>query len=231
MTRFTLHLPDAPPTSVTLNLPGRHNVQNALAAAAIGWQLGVEPLAIARALEKFQGIGRRFNLHGEKASARARPCWSTTTATIRPNSRRCSRPRARGWPARRLVVAFQPHRYTRTRDLLRRFRRGAVRSRRAGADRGLCRRRSADRRCRCESRWRARSAPVVASIRCWCRMPKALPGVLPDMLHDGDLLILMGAGDIGAAAHRPHWRRRDSTEQIAHDPATQATAISVGSPC
>jgi hypothetical protein len=204
-------------TSVTLNLPGRHNVQNALAAAAIGWQLGVEPLAIARALEKFQGIGRRFNLHGEKDFGTGKAwCWSTTTATIRPNSRPCSRPRARGWPERRLVVAFQPHRYTRTRDLLDEF--AAVLSKSTpGADRSLCRRRSADRRCRCESAgardpgpWSHRSgAGAECEGDCRC--------VLPDVLHDGDLLILMGAGDIGAVAQELAAQGFDG-EQIEHDP-------------
>jgi len=60
--RFTLCLPDGARCPVTLALPGRHNVQNALAAAAVAWQLGVEPAVIARALELFAGIDRRFNL-------------------------------------------------------------------------------------------------------------------------------------------------------------------------
>ena len=59
---FTLCLPDGSRTPVELALPGRHNVQNALAASAVGWQLGVEPTAIAGALQKFAGIGRRFNM-------------------------------------------------------------------------------------------------------------------------------------------------------------------------
>ncbi|HPO24563.1 MAG TPA: UDP-N-acetylmuramate--L-alanine ligase, partial [Arenimonas sp.] len=63
--RFKLHLPDGSEQAVTLNLPGQHNVLNALAAAAVGWQLGVSSEAIASALKKFQGIGRRFNIKGE----------------------------------------------------------------------------------------------------------------------------------------------------------------------
>src|SRR5690606_3156476 len=63
-TSFDLILPDAAPKRVVLNLPGRHNVQNALAAAAIGWQLGVEADVIAAALDRFGGIGRRFNRLG-----------------------------------------------------------------------------------------------------------------------------------------------------------------------
>src|SRR5690606_39277968 len=67
--RFTLRLPEGASVPVTLALPGRHNVLNALAAAAVGWQLGVAPQAIAAALEKFAGIGRRFNDLGEDATA------------------------------------------------------------------------------------------------------------------------------------------------------------------
>ncbi|WP_251276844.1 ATP-binding protein, partial [Enterobacter hormaechei] len=59
--RFTLRLPQGTSQEVVLALPGRHNVLNALAAAAVGWQLGVAPDAIARALEAFAGVGRRFN--------------------------------------------------------------------------------------------------------------------------------------------------------------------------
>ena len=65
--RFSLHLPGADALPVTLNLPGLHNVQNALAAAAVGWQLGIAADAIARALGEFQGVGRRFQIRGEIA--------------------------------------------------------------------------------------------------------------------------------------------------------------------
>ncbi|MCH3689051.1 UDP-N-acetylmuramate--L-alanine ligase, partial [Campylobacter lari] len=67
--RFTLRLPQGTSQEVVLALPGRHNVLNALAAAAVGWQLGVAPDAIARALEGFAGVGRRFNDLGEVTTA------------------------------------------------------------------------------------------------------------------------------------------------------------------
>jgi UDP-N-acetylmuramate--alanine ligase len=198
-TAFVLHLPDAAPLAVTLNLPGRHNVQNALAAAAIGWQLGVEPAAIAQALAKFQGIGRRFNLHGEKAVGDGHVLLVDDYGHHPVELKAVFQAARAGWPERRLVVAFQPHRYTRTRDLLDDF--AAVLSEAdavvltevyaagetpiAGADaKALAR----------AIRARGRIDPVlVANAR-------ALPGVLPDMLLDGDLVILMGAGDIGAVA-------------------------------
>src|SRR3546814_1520730 len=67
--RVELCLPDGTCTPVTRALPGRHNVQNALAAAAVAWQLGIPAEAIASALEKFQGIGRRFNLLAQLTTA------------------------------------------------------------------------------------------------------------------------------------------------------------------
>jgi len=197
--RFTLHLPEAAPIAVTLNLPGRHNVLNALAAASVGWQLGVEPAAIAAALEKFQGIGRRFNLKGELDFGRGKALLVDDYGH-HPRELEAVFAAARGgWPDRRLVVAFQPHRYSRTRDLFDDF--AAVLSSAdavlladvypageapiAGADaKALAR----------AIRARGRLDPVlVGGVR-------ELPRVLPDVLADGDLLLVMGAGDIGAVA-------------------------------
>ncbi|MEO7252090.1 MAG: UDP-N-acetylmuramate--L-alanine ligase, partial [Arenimonas sp.] len=114
---FLLHLPESAPLQVRLNLPGKHNVLNALAAAAIGWQLGVAPEAIARALENFQGIGRRFNIKGEIAFSGGKVLLVDDYGH-HPRELEAVFAAARGgWPERRLVVAFQPHRYSRTRDL------------------------------------------------------------------------------------------------------------------
>ncbi len=197
--RFTLHLPESAPQVVTLNLPGRHNVLNALAAAAIGWQLGVAPAAIASALEKFQGIGRRFNLKGELDFGRGKALLVDDYGH-HPKELEAVFAAARGgWPQRRLVVAFQPHRYSRTRDLFDDF--AAVLSSAdavlltdvypageapiAGADaKSLAR----------AIRARGRIDPVLAGGA------RELPRVLADVLHDGDLLLVMGAGDIGHVA-------------------------------
>jgi UDP-N-acetylmuramate--alanine ligase len=196
---FLLHLPEGAPQAVTLSLPGRHNVQNALAAATIGWQLGVDAPTIARALEKFEGIGRRFNLKGEMA-IRDGKALVVDDYGHHPRELEAVFAAARGgWPTRRLVVAFQPHRYSRTRDLFDDF--AAVLSTCdavvltevyaageapiAGADaKSLAR----------AIRARGRIDPVV--------VPGArdLPAVLLDMLQDGDLLLMMGAGDIGYVA-------------------------------
>lgn len=198
--QFTLQLPDqAAGIPVTLNLPGRHNVQNALAAAAVGWHLGIDPSTIARALAAFQGVGRRFQIRGELIIDSGRVLLvddyghhprelSAVFAAVRS-----------GWPQRRLVVAFQPHRYTRTRDLLDDFAKvlaevdvlvlcdvyPAGETPIAGADgRALAR----------AVRSRGKVDPV------FIEHPRELRQTLPALLRDGDLLLLLGAGDIGAVA-------------------------------
>lgn len=197
--RFDLILPGRAPLPVQLNLPGHHNVLNALAAAAIGWQLGVEAEAIGRALAGFQGVGRRFHARGELQLDRG-------TALLiddyghHPRELAAVFAAARGgWPDRRLVVAFQPHRYSRTRDLLDDFANvladadvlvltevyPAGEAPIAGADgRALAR----------AVRARGKVDPVLVEH------PREFKETLPALLRDGDLLLLLGAGDIGAAA-------------------------------
>ena len=198
---YTLHLPDTAPIDVRLNLPGRHNVLNSLAAAAIGWQLGVDPHAIGRALEKFEGIGRRFNVKGEV------PFGNGSALVVddyghHPSELEAVFAAARGgWPTRRLVVAFQPHRFSRTRDLFDEFASvlssvdalvltevySAGEAPVVGADsKSLAR----------AIRARGRIDPVVVANAA------ALPPVLADVLQDGDILLVMGAGDIGQVANQ-----------------------------
>ncbi|WP_038053249.1 UDP-N-acetylmuramate--L-alanine ligase [Thermomonas fusca] len=200
--QFTLCLPDGSRTACTLALPGRHNVQNALAAAAIGWQLGVPNAAIAKALEGFQGIGRRFNQLATLQLEGGGEVALVDDYGHHPKELAAVFAAARGgWPEKRLVVAFQPHRYTRTRDLFDEF--AAVLSSVdallltevypageapiAGADASALAR---------SIRTRGRVEPVVVGGAA------EVAGVLPGVLRDGDLLLLMGAGDIGAAAQQ-----------------------------
>ncbi|MFT4256985.1 MAG: UDP-N-acetylmuramate--L-alanine ligase [Pseudoxanthomonas sp.] len=200
--RFTLRLPEDASVPVSLALPGRHNVQNALAAAAIGWQLGVSPQNIAAALEKFAGVGRRFNDLGEVATPTGAKVRIIDDYGHHPKELAAVFAAARGgWPDKRLVVAFQPHRYSRTRDQFDAF--AAVLSDVdalvlsevypageapiAGADaKSLAR----------AIRARGRNEPVVVA------KVGDLPSVLPDVLRDGDLLLMMGAGDIGHVAQQ-----------------------------
>ena len=198
---FTLHLPGEVPLPVRLNLPGRHNVLNSLAAAAIGWQLGVGSAAIARALHTFQGIGRRFNVKGEIDFGRGK-ALVVDDYGHHPRELEAVFAAARGgWPERRLVVAFQPHRYSRTRDLFDDF--AAVLSSvdslvltevYAAGEQPVV---GADGKSLARAiRLRGRIDPVV--------VPSAqdLPQLLPDLLQDGDLLLVMGAGDIGQVANQ-----------------------------
>ena len=215
--RFMLHLPQVAPLPVWLNLPGVHNVQNALAAASVGWQLGIRPDAIVRALGEFQGVGRRFQLHGEirLGDSAAGSALLVDDYGHHPRELSAVFAAARGgWPARRLVVVFQPHRYTRTRDLLDDFANvlaeadvlvltdvyAAGEAPITGADgRALAR----------AVRARGKVDPVLIEH------PRDLAATLPPLLADGDLLLLMGAGDIGAAANELAKAGRLTTQETA----------------
>ena len=187
------------PLEVTLNLAGRHNVLNALAAMVVAQDLGVQDDAVLKALAGFQGVGRRFQIHGEIATASGRVLLVDDYGH-HPRELAVTIQAAReGWPGRRLVVAFQPHRYSRTRDLFEDFAEvlsqadalvllevyAAGEAPIAGADaRALAR----------SIRNRGRVDPVFVLHT------QDLPQVLAGVLHDGDLLLTLGAGDIGATA-------------------------------
>ncbi len=184
----------------TLNLPGRHSILNALAAIAIGYELGVDRSALRKALAEFQGIGRRFHNYGELALPDGGSALFIDDYGHHPREVSAVLDAVReGWPERRLVLAFQPHRYTRTRDLLDDFARvlsapdsllltevfAAGEAPIPGADgRSLSR----------AIRTRGALDPVfVESAR-------ELPVMLRAQLRAGDLLLTMGAGDIGQVA-------------------------------
>jgi len=192
-----IQFPDGSCHALTLNLPGRHNVQNALAALAVGHELGIAPAAMAQALEQFQGIGRRFQRYGSIATP-AGPVELVDDYGHHPPPRwrPPSPPRAK--PGRMPVWwwFFQPHRYSRTRDLLEDFARvlssadvlvltevyAAGEAPIAQADgRTLAR----------ATRARGRLEPVfVPTVE---ELPEALEG----LLQAGDMLLTLGAGDIG----------------------------------
>jgi UDP-N-acetylmuramate--alanine ligase len=197
--RYEALRPDRAPLTVTINLPGRHNVLNSLAAVAIATELDITDAAIQRALANFQGIDRRLQQLGELQ-------WAGGRALIvddyghHPTEVAATLEAVRqGWPKRRLVLAFQPHRYTRTRDLLDDFGRvlgecdvllvtevyAAGEAPIAGADgRAICR----------AVRSRGQVEPVfVERVE---NLAESLLGVL----HDGDVLLTMGAGNIGTVA-------------------------------
>ena len=185
------------PLPVTLNLAGEHNVRNALAAIAVARELELPDAATARALSAFAGVGRRFQRHGEL------PCAAGGSFTLiddyghHPVELAAVIAAARGaFPLRRLVLAFQPHRYSRTRDCLADFVRvlgeadvvlltevyAAGEAPIAGAD---------GRALTDALRAAGRVAPLfVADVA-------ALPAAISQVVCDGDVLITLGAGSIG----------------------------------
>ncbi len=198
---FDVLRPQAPaPLHVSLNLPGRHNVLNALAAVAVATELGVDDAAIQRALAGFQGIERRLQFLGEVTLPAGRVALVDDYGH-HPTELAATLEAARqGWPGRRIVLAFQPHRYTRTRDLLDDFAQvlsqadalvvaevyPAGEAPIAGADgKSLCR----------AIRTRGRVEPVLL------KAIEELPAALAGIVRDGDVVLTMGAGSSGAAAH------------------------------
>ncbi|MCX4190336.1 UDP-N-acetylmuramate--L-alanine ligase [Methylophaga sp. OBS3] len=184
---------------ITLNMPGLHNALNATAALTVARNLGVSVEACQSALSKFDGVGRRFNLLGDKQTSHG-SVLLVDDYGHHPTEVAATLAAAKGgWPERRLVVVFQPHRYTRTRDLFEDFTKvlssadvlvvlevyPAGEAKIPGADsRSLCR----------AIRLRGQVEPVFVENK------QALYELLPGLLQDGDLLLTLGAGDIGAIA-------------------------------
>lgn len=116
--RFTITRPgDLPDLRINLNIPGRHNVLNAAAAIAVASDEGVSDEAIIAALGKFQGVGRRFEIHGEFPVAEGSAMLVDDYGHHPREVEAVIRAVRDGWPERRLMMIYQPHRYTRTRDL------------------------------------------------------------------------------------------------------------------
>jgi UDP-N-acetylmuramate--alanine ligase len=124
--RFRVVRAGAQPMQVTLNLPGHHNVLNSLAAIAIGLEIGIPERSIVKALAEFTGVGRRFQRFGDIPLDAANPGGGRFTLVDdyghHPAEMAATIAAARGaFPGRRLLLAFQPHRYSRTRDLFDEF--------------------------------------------------------------------------------------------------------------
>ena len=185
--------------SVTLNLPGRHNILNALAAIAVAYELGVETEAIKTALKNFAGIGRRMQIYGDITT----PAGTVTMVDDyghHPTEVAATLQAVRtSWPDRRLVVVFQPHRYSRTQDLFDDFTSVLadvdvllVSEVYAAGEQPVT---GADARALCAAiRARGRVNPIfVEDI-------DAIDGELAAVMHDGDVLLTLGAGSIGRVA-------------------------------
>jgi UDP-N-acetylmuramate--alanine ligase len=197
--RFKAVREGAAPLEVSLNLPGKHNVQNALAAIAVATELGVADSAIRKALAEFRGVGRRFQRYGEI------PIGANGSASFtlvddyghHPAEMRATLEAARGaFPGRRIVLAFQPHRYTRTRDLFEDFVKAL-----SGTDVLLL-----------AEVYPAGEAPIVAADgRSLARAIRVagktepvfvenvadMPAAIRKLVRPGDVVLTMGAGSIG----------------------------------
>ena len=183
---------------VVLNLPGMHNVLNALAAIAVAAEVGVPDPVIAKALSEFRGVGRRFQRYGEVSLASGGSFTLVDDYGHHPVEMRATIAAARGaFPGRRLMLAFQPHRYTRTRDCFEDF---------VGVLNGV------DVLALAEV-YAAGEAPIVAADgRALARALRVagkvepvfvediadMPQAILDIARDGDVVITMGAGSIGA---------------------------------
>jgi UDP-N-acetylmuramate--alanine ligase len=200
-TQFIVERPKGQaPLSVTLNCPGRHNVLNALAAIAVASELKVQDKAIIDALENFAGIGRRFQIYGDFALTSGGQVTLVDDYGHHPREIAATLQAAReSWPDRRLVMVYQPHRYTRTRDLFGDFCNvlskpdklmlldvySAGEEYIKGAD----------------------SASIVSELLkrgqvkpIFVENHDTLPALFEQELQDGDVLLMQGAGNIGGLA-------------------------------
>ncbi len=187
---------------ITLNLAGVHNVLNALAAIAIGMEVGVPDEKIVRALGEFKGVGRRFQRYGPVPAATGGTFELIDDYGHHPVEMAATIAAARGaFPGRRLVMVFQPHRYTRTRDCFEDFARvlssvdallltevyAAGESPIVAAD----------------GRALARAVRVLGKVEpVFVEQVAELPAAIRGAVRDGDVVLAMGAGSIGTVAGR-----------------------------
>ncbi|HEY1057878.1 MAG TPA: UDP-N-acetylmuramate--L-alanine ligase [Limnobacter sp.] len=200
--KFTVIREDEPALDITLNLPGEHNVRNALAAIAVSTEVGVPDDAIVAALEKFNGVGRRFQHYGQVPAKEGGYFMVIDDYGHHPVEMAATLAAARGaYPDKRLVLAFQPHRYTRTRDCFEDFVKvlgtpdlvilsevyAAGESPIVAAD----------------GRSLARAVRVAGRVEpIFVEDMKDMESTILNVARDGDLVITMGAGSIGALPAR-----------------------------
>ena len=190
---------------VTLNLPGLHNVRNALAAIAIATELGVSDQAIIKALKEFRGVGRRFQKYGEVSLPQGGTCTVIDDYGHHPVEMAATLAATRGaFPGRRLLLAFQPHRFTRTRDCFGDFVKVLQ-----GVDAlaltevypaGEARIPGADGESLIKALAKAKDSNRLLDVKAtqFTKDVNDLPNLVLTMARDGDVVITMGAGSISA---------------------------------
>lgn len=201
---FTILRPDHPPLPVVLNLPGIHNVRNALAAVAIATVVGVSDEAIVRGLSEFRGVGRRFTQYGDIP---VRAADGSVTGHYKliddyghhPHEMAATLAAVRGvWPEKRVIVAFQPHHYTRTRDCFEQFVDvledidGLVLAEVYPAGEALIEGADSEHLAAAIAA-KGFHRPVVVPV-------EGVADAIAGMVRDGDVVITMGAGSIGRVA-------------------------------
>lgn len=201
---FTILRPDHPPLPVVLNLPGIHNVRNALAAVAIATVVGVSDEAIVRGLSEFRGVGRRFTQYGDIPVHAADGSVTGHYKLIddyghHPHEMAATLAAVRGvWPEKRVIVAFQPHRYTRTRDCFEQFVDvledidGLVLAEVYPAGEALIEGADSEHLAAAIAA-KGFHRPVVVPV-------EGVADAIAGMVRDGDVVITMGAGSIGRVA-------------------------------
>lgn len=196
---FTVEMDGQPPLDMSVNLPGQHNVLNALAGVAVATDEGIDGEAICKALAEFAGIGRRFEQLGDLTTAAGNMVLVDDYGHHPSEVKATISAMRTGWPDKRLVMVFQPHRYSRTRDLYEDF--VEVLSEvdclllldvySAGESPII----SADSKSLARSiRQRGQIEPIYVSDIAM------LPSLLAAQLQDGDMVITQGAGNIGMVA-------------------------------
>lgn len=199
---FTAMREDAPSIDIVLNLPGTHNVQNALAAIAIATELEVKDADIQRALAEFNGVGRRFQRYGEVPVNGGGAYTLIDDYGHHPVEMAATIAAARGaFPERRLVLAFQPHRYTRTRDCFEDFVKVlstvdalVLTDVYAAGEAPIV---AAD------GRALARAIRVAGKVEpVFVETADEVSDALAAVVRDGDVVITMGAGSIGGVPGR-----------------------------
>jgi UDP-N-acetylmuramate--alanine ligase len=229
--RFVAHGQGAQPLSIELALAGIHNVQNALAAIAVGREVGVPDEAIARALTEFKGVGRRFQRYGDVPLRDGHAVTLIDDYGHHPVEMAATLAAAReSFPGRRIVLAFQPHRYTRTRDLFEDFVRVLS---------------TADALVLADV-YPAGEAPIVAADgRALARAVRVVGRVEPvfvesvtdiaaairGVARDGDVVVTMGAGSIGSVpVELCSAGPSQAANSIPSGGSAAAAAASVGAP-
>ena len=199
-TTFDVVRPSGAPLSVTVNLPGQHNVLNSLAAIAVAIEVGVDDASIQRALANFQGVERRMQHIADVQTSVGRATIVDDYGHHPTEVAATLEALRQGYAGRRLILAFQPHRYTRTHDLIDDF--GKVLSTvevllvtevYAAGEAPIP---GADGRAICRA---VRSRGLVEPL--FVEKVEELAESLKDIIRDGDVIVSMGAGNISAIAH------------------------------